>query len=65
MEKIKLLLFTFLIILIGSCTDTIIQPVENNLPVKLYPYETIYDAATFKERRENLINNIPNNSFYS
>lgn len=63
MEKIKLLLVTFIIFSFGSCTDTIIEPVENNLPVQLYPYETIYDAETFKDRRYVLINNIPNNSF--
>lgn len=63
MEKIKLLLFIAPISLIFNCSDNITTPVEYGFPVKIYPYETIYDAATFKDRREALVNSIPNNSF--
>ncbi|UCH65432.1 MAG: aminopeptidase P N-terminal domain-containing protein [Ignavibacterium sp.] len=64
MEKIKLLLVGILVLLVLSCTDQITTIVEESpLPVKLYPYETIYDEATFKARREALVNNIPNNTF--
>jgi hypothetical protein len=63
MEKIKLLLVSILAISVLSCTEEIITPVvESSLPVKLYPYETIYDEATFKARREALVNSIPNNA---
>ena len=63
MEKIKLLLVGLLAISILSCTEEIITPiVESSLPVKLYPYETIYDEVTFKARREALVNNIPNSA---
>lgn len=63
MEKVKLLLLTILVISLSNCTDTIIETVEAPLPVKLYPYETIYDKETFEERRETLVNNIPSSSF--
>ena len=63
MEIIKSFLFVSIILLIYSCSDTITNPVESSLPVKLYPYETIYDAETFKARREALVNIIPNNAF--
>ena len=63
MEKIKLLLVGVLAISILSCTEEIITPiVESSLPVKLYPYETIYDEVTFKARKEALVNNIPNSA---
>jgi Xaa-Pro aminopeptidase len=61
MEKIKLLLVSILTLSILSCTEEIITPVvESSLPVKLYPYENIYDEVTFKARREVLVNSIPN-----
>jgi Xaa-Pro aminopeptidase len=63
MEIIRLLLLGLLIYSMLSCTENILTPVDSELPARLYPYETIYDAATFKERREVLINNIPNNAF--
>ena len=63
MEKIRLLLLGLLIYSMLSCTENILTPVESELPVKLYPYETIYDAATFEERRETLVNSIPNSAF--
>jgi Xaa-Pro aminopeptidase len=63
MENTKLLLLTILMISLSNCTDTIIETVEAPLPVKLYPYETIYDKETFEERRGVLANTIPNNSF--
>jgi Xaa-Pro aminopeptidase len=63
MEKIRLLLLGLLIFLILTCTENILTPVESGLPVKLYPYETIYDAATFEERRETIVNSLPNSAF--
>jgi len=63
MEKIKLLLYGLLLYSILSCTENILTPVESGLPIQLYPYETIYDAATFQERREALVNSIPNRAF--
>ena len=63
MEKIRLLLLGLLIYSMLSCTENILTPVEAELPVKLYPYETIYDAATFEERRETLVNSLPNSAF--
>ena len=63
MEKIRLLLLGFLIFSILTCTENILTPVESGLPIQLYPYETIYDAATFEERRETLVNSLPNSAF--
>ena len=63
MRKVRLLLLGLLIYSILSCTENILTPVESELPVKLYPYESIYDAATFEERRETLVNSIPNSAF--
>ena len=63
METIRLLLLGLLIYSMLSCTENILTPVEAELPVKLYPYETIYDAATFEERRETLVNSLPNSAF--
>jgi Xaa-Pro aminopeptidase len=63
MEKIRLLLPALLIFLMLSCTENILTTIESELPVKLYPYETIYDAATFEERREALVNSLPNSAF--
>jgi Xaa-Pro aminopeptidase len=63
MEKIKILLFGILILSVFSCADQITTTVvESSLPVKLYPYENIYDEVTFKARREALVNSIPNNA---
>ena len=64
MQLVKVLLIVSLIISIYSCSesDNVIAPVVNELPEKLFPYETIYDAATFKQRRNNLMNKIPDNA---
>jgi Xaa-Pro aminopeptidase len=59
MEKTKLLVLGVLILSIIGCSDDIIAPPEIEYPEKLYPYETYYDAATFKKRRDDLVNNIP------
>ena len=52
----------FLFILLTSCTNNCTDPVENETPNKLYPYEITYDEATFKHRRDALLNRVPDNS---
>ena len=64
MKAIKLLLVFSIILTIFGCSesDNPIAPVVNESPEKLFPYEIFYDEATFKQRRENLMNQIPDNT---
>lgn len=61
MKKYKLPTLIFLILFILGCTEKSESPTEAEFPEKLYPYETSFDLNTFKERRDNLINSIPEN----
>jgi len=49
-------------LIVFSCTRKINGPTEEIFPKKLYPYETYYDAQTFQERRDTLINLLPDNA---
>ena len=62
MKKIKLLYLGLIILLISSCSEKVTCPTEIESPEKLSPYETYFDLATFEQRRENLMKNIPDNS---
>lgn len=52
----------FMIVFIIGCTEEIMVPAENELPEKLYPYETVYDATTFQDRRDELVNTVPDDA---
>ncbi|MFC1550199.1 aminopeptidase P N-terminal domain-containing protein [Candidatus Neomarinimicrobiota bacterium] len=55
-------LFLLILFLFISCNNNCTDPIDNDSPEKLYPYEITYDEATYKQRRNVLINQIPNNS---
>ncbi|MFC1786356.1 aminopeptidase P family protein, partial [Candidatus Neomarinimicrobiota bacterium] len=60
-----MIIFTIYLLLtlsIESCTNNCTEPIENETPDKLYPYEIIYDQTTFKQRRDAIVNLIPDNS---
>ena len=66
MKKLKLFFLGSVILSFFNCSEEVMEPQETeNLypPEKLYPYETFYDEETFKLRRDNLIQQIPDNSF--
>ena len=48
----------FILSIFGCSEDTIVAPNEQDIPEKLFPYEVIYDSATFKQRRDDLINQL-------
>ncbi len=50
--------FLFLFVFPG-CTESFLGPPEEVLPSKLYPYGVTYDAALFKQRRDYLVQQIP------
>lgn len=65
MKVLKIGLIGIMIISIFCCTNdsnNVTNSDDPNPPEKLAPYEALYDLATFQERREALINSIPNNS---
>lgn len=62
MNNIKTFVIYLLIMLIVGCTKEIIGPSEIKFPGKLYPYETYYDSLTFKQRRDDLMHQLPNNA---
>jgi Xaa-Pro aminopeptidase len=51
-------------ILSTSCTYNCTEPVDYEYPEKLYPYEITYDAETYKQRRDALINQVAENSIF-
>ena len=55
-------LFFLLTLFTESCTKNCIDSSDNTNIEKLYPYEITYDETTFKQRRNALINNLPDNS---
>jgi Xaa-Pro aminopeptidase len=59
MGNIKPIVLGFLLWSIFACSEDTTGPEENEFPEKLAPYETYYDAATFQNRRDDLINKIP------
>jgi len=61
-KKTGLFVLGFLVLSIVGCSDDVTAPIESEFPEKLAPYETFYDAATFKKRRDDLISNIPNDA---
>lgn len=48
-----------LLVLLVSCKETISGPGDAVFPAKLYPYEVTYDAAAFKQRRDDLVQQLP------
>jgi Xaa-Pro aminopeptidase len=58
----KVLIFAALLVLLAACSDDISSPVGHEFPTKLYPYEVTYDAATYRQRRDNLVQRIPSGS---
>lgn len=44
-----------LVFLLISCTESLQEPAEPEFPSKLYPYEAVYDAATYRQRRDALV----------
>ena len=59
MEKIRLLAIGLLILLVAGCTEKIF---ESAFPDKLSPYETYYDPTVFEQRREALMNDLPDDA---
>jgi Xaa-Pro aminopeptidase len=51
--------FILLFILLQSCKETVSGPGEALSPSKLYPYEVVYDAAVYKQRRDDLVTQLP------
>jgi len=63
MKSLKPLIISIIILSINGCTkETVLSPVEPQIIEKLYPYEVIYDSATFKQRRDELINHFQDNA---
>jgi Xaa-Pro aminopeptidase len=57
---ILLLVCILLFVLLLSCTRTVSGPGEpSEFPSKLYPYEVVFDAAAYKQRREDLVAQLP------
>jgi len=63
--RIKLFFMSYLLFFIFACTEEITSPPIEiiDYPDKLSPYETFYDEATFKQRRNDLLENLPEGSF--
>lgn len=55
-------LFLLLILFTESCTKKCTDSTDNSNIEKLYPYEIIYDETTFKQRRNAIINILPDKS---
>jgi len=55
----RLLTCAPLLILLVSCKETVSGPGDAVFPAKLYPYEVTYDAAAFKQRRDDLAQQLP------
>jgi len=51
------------VMLLGSCKEYSSEPGTASFPTKLYPYEVVYNAAAFKQRRDDLVQQIPAGSF--
>jgi Xaa-Pro aminopeptidase len=63
MRKTGPLLFIFfLLIFITGCTEQIVNTIVSAFPDKLAPYETNFDQAAFQQRRDALMNSIPDNA---
>lgn len=62
MEKYRYLIIIIIILLLFGCSEKSESPTEVDFPEKLYPYDTSFDLTTFKERRNNLVDNISDNS---
>ena len=60
MSMKKLFLMVLFVLAISSCTEQIINPIESPFPEKLTSYESSYDSPTAKQRRNDLMNILPN-----
>ena len=63
-SNIIILSIVFFTFFSTSCTNKCTEPVDYGYPEKLYPYEIIYDAETYKQRRDALINQVAENSIF-
>jgi len=59
MVKTRLFPLVFLLFFLYNCSNDVTAPSGNEFPEKLSPYETFYDAATFKQRRDALMSKLP------
>ncbi|HSQ74762.1 MAG TPA: aminopeptidase P N-terminal domain-containing protein, partial [Bacteroidota bacterium] len=48
--------------LLAACSDELSAPGGHEFPTKLYPYEVTYDAAVYRQRRDDLVQRIPSGS---
>ncbi|UCH09422.1 MAG: aminopeptidase P N-terminal domain-containing protein [Fidelibacterota bacterium] len=62
MGKLKPVVLGFLLWSMFACSDDMTGPEGDEFPEKLAPYETYYDAATFQQRRDDLVGSIPSDA---
>ena len=62
MKRIRLLILGVLIFSVLGCSEETITPTGIESPEKLAPYEICFDSATFQQRRDDLIDRIPENA---
>ncbi len=59
MRFLRLFCCVLLQILLVSCNEYSSEPATSRFPTKLYPYEVVYNAAAFKQRRDDLAQQLP------
>jgi Xaa-Pro aminopeptidase len=65
MQRLRLIAALSILLLFGSCRESPSDsPVDATtaFPTKLYPYEVTYDSATFRQRRDALVNSMTSGS---
>lgn len=62
MKKNLLFFFGLLILILAGCSEKVAGPSESGFPEPLYPYETSFDMDVCKQRRDDLMNTLPDNA---